>query len=83
VCVADMTTTDTNPGDLNHGVPDGQVNGADLSYYVEQWVINNLGEADLTTTNVNPGQPGWGVPDGQLNGADLSYYVERWLVGCP
>jgi len=38
-CIADTTTTNTNPGDPGFGAPDGTVNGADLSYFVEQWII--------------------------------------------
>lgn len=37
-CPADVTTTSTNPGDPGYGVPDGVVNGADLSRYVELWL---------------------------------------------
>jgi len=36
--VADRTTTETNPGEPGYGVPDGTINGADLSYYVELWI---------------------------------------------
>jgi len=82
-CAPDLTTTNANPGDPGFGVPDTVVNGADLSYFVEQWLAGNLSEADFTTTNANPGDPGFGVPDGGANGADLSYFVELWLAGCP
>lgn len=37
-CVADVTTTNTNPGQAGYGTPDGAVDGADLSYYVELWL---------------------------------------------
>lgn len=37
--VADVATTNTNPGDAGYGEPDGGVDGADLSYYVEQWLV--------------------------------------------
>lgn len=36
---ADVTTTNTNPGDPMYGVPDGIVNQADLSFYVERWMM--------------------------------------------
>ena len=35
--VSDLTTSGTNPGDAGYGVPDGEVNGADLSFFVENW----------------------------------------------
>lgn len=37
-CIADVTTTNTNPSDPGYGEPDGTVDGNDLSYYVEQWL---------------------------------------------
>lgn len=82
-CVADTTTTNTNPGDTGYGVPDSGVDGADLAYYVEQWLSVDLVVADTTTTNTNPGEAGYGVPDGSIDGADLAFYVEAWLSGCP
>ena len=80
--LADTTTTNTNPGDPGFGTPDGLINGADLSFYVEQW-LGQESAADLTTNNTNPGDPGYAVGDGLVNGADLSFYVEQWLAGCP
>ena len=35
---ADVTTTNSNPGDAGFGVPDGDVNGGDLSFFVESWL---------------------------------------------
>lgn len=82
VCVTDVTTTSTNPGQAGYGEADGVSDGADLSYYVERWLAGDL-LADLTTTSTNPGEPGYGTPDGVTNGNDLSYFVEFWLQGCP
>jgi len=82
LCRADTTTTNANPGDINHGVPDCTINGADLSYFVEQWLDEALPISDVTTTGANPGDPGYGVPDGTVNGADISWFVEAWLDGC-
>lgn len=79
---ADITTTNTNPGDENYGSGDGQTDGADLSYYVENWLTGNAPVADVTTTNANPGDAGYAQPDGTVDGADLSYFVEAWLAGC-
>lgn len=81
-CVSDLTTTNTNPGNPGYGVPDGRNDGADLTYFVERWLIPDNAVADFTTTNTNPGDPGYGVPDGTVDGNDLSFYVEVWLSGC-
>ncbi|MEM1331550.1 MAG: reprolysin-like metallopeptidase [Planctomycetota bacterium] len=78
--VADQTTGGTNPGDASYGVPDGVVNTADLSYFVEQWLAGAI-DTDVTTNGANPGEDDYGVPDGVVNTADLSYFVELWL-GC-
>lgn len=78
-CVTDYTTTSTNPGDPGFGVPDGFVDGADLTYFVEFWLAADI-SADVTTTSTNPGDAGYGVPDGVVNGNDLTYYVEFWLA---
>ena len=37
-CLVDITTNNTNPGDPGFGEPDGLVNGADLSLFVELWL---------------------------------------------
>ncbi|MEM1331449.1 MAG: hypothetical protein AAGG07_12910 [Planctomycetota bacterium] len=34
---ADVTTSGTNPGDAGYGRPDGVVDVADLTFFVEQW----------------------------------------------
>ena len=80
---ADVTTTGAGIGDPGFGVPDGQITGADLQYFVNGWVANDLTIADVTTTGAGIGDPGFGVPDGQITGADLQYYVNIWLLGCP
>lgn len=80
-CLGDVTTTNTNPGDEEYGAPDGNIDGADLSYYVELW-LNTSPNADWTTDNTNPGETGYGQADGIVSGADLSYYVEAWITGC-
>ena len=36
--IADVTTTGAGLGDPGYGVPDGQVTGADINYYVNAWV---------------------------------------------
>ena len=82
-CVADVTTNNTNPGDANYGVADGEVTVADLAYFVEQWVAGNASVADVTTNNANPGDADYGVADGEVTVSDLSYFVEQWVAGCP
>lgn len=81
ICAADVTTSNRNPGEPGYGLPDGQVDGADLSRFVEAWLIG-LPVSDVSTLNTNPGDAGYGVPDGLSGGNDLSYFVEAWLAGC-
>ncbi|MEM1329891.1 MAG: hypothetical protein AAGG07_04950 [Planctomycetota bacterium] len=38
VCIADVTTTNTNPGDADYSVPDGGVDVSDLTFFVEAWI---------------------------------------------
>ncbi|MEO1511432.1 MAG: GC-type dockerin domain-anchored protein, partial [Planctomycetota bacterium] len=35
---ADLTTSNTNPGDPGYGVPDGTVDGSDLFYFVDLYL---------------------------------------------
>lgn len=81
--LADITTTNSNPDDALYALPDGTVDGADLSFYVEQWLALDVAVADLTTTNTNPGDEFFGSPDLTVDGSDISFYVETWLAGCP
>lgn len=80
-CIADVTTTNTNPGDVGYGEPDGTIDGNDLSYFVEFWLAEDI-LSDVTTTNTNPGDTGYGQPDGTVDGNDLSFFVETWLGQC-
>jgi len=36
--IADITAQHAPIGDLNYGVPDGLVTGADIQYYVNLWI---------------------------------------------
>ncbi|MEM1329777.1 MAG: GC-type dockerin domain-anchored protein [Planctomycetota bacterium] len=83
VCLPDITTDGTNPGDANFLVPDGAVTVADLSTFVEQWIALNVAVADITTDGANPGDANFLVPDGVVTVSDLSTFVELWLAGCP
>ncbi|MEM1331735.1 MAG: family 16 glycosylhydrolase [Planctomycetota bacterium] len=79
--VADTTTSGVNPGGTGYGLPDGNVDVSDITYYVERW-LNGEVDADVTTSGTNPGDAGYGEPDNGINTADLTFFVERWLAGC-
>ncbi|MEL6330495.1 MAG: GC-type dockerin domain-anchored protein [Planctomycetota bacterium] len=81
-CAADVTTLNTNPGDPDHGLPDGLISYVDLTFYQAMYYAGEPG-ADLTTSNTNPGDPGYGVPDGTVDGSDLFYFVDLYLNVCP
>jgi len=80
-CPADLTGPNSSPSPYTPLDPDGAVNGADLSHYVELWLEGSY-HADLTTTNTNPGDLRHAAPDDLINGADLAYFVEAWIEGC-
>ncbi|MEM9066572.1 MAG: GC-type dockerin domain-anchored protein [Planctomycetota bacterium] len=69
----DFGTVGTNPGDPDYLMADGNVDGSDLSKFVELFLAGDP-RADVNTTNTNVGDPGWGEPDGVVNGADLTWY---------
>jgi|GEM_PF-1388336 len=54
------------------GIPDGQVNGFDLNYYIGLWVAGDPA-ADFTGPSLD------GIPDGQVNAFDLNFYIDGWL----
>ena len=80
---ADLTTQGAGSGDPGFGAPDGAVTAADLNYFVNGWVAQDLAVADLTTQGAGSGDPGFGTPDGAVTAADLNYYVNLWVAGCP
>jgi len=80
---ADITTQGAAQGDADFGVPDGLITGADISFYVNEWLVSNTLVADLTTTGAAEGDPLFGVPDGQITGGDIQFYVNVWITGCP
>ena len=82
-CAADVTTTGAGQGDPGYGVPDGQTTAADIQYFVNAWVNNDLAVADITTQGAAEGDPGFDVPDGAVTAADLQRYVNLWVAGCP
>jgi len=79
---ADVTTQGAGLGDPGFGVPDGQITAADINFYINLWVAQDLA-ADFTTQGAGAGDPGFGVPDGQITAADVNYFVNLWVVGCP
>ena len=79
---ADVTTQGAGSGDPGFGTPDGAVTAADVNYFVNAWVAQELA-ADLTTQGAGAGDPFFGVPDGAVTAADLQYYINLWVVGCP
>jgi len=81
-CLADLTTQGAGIGDPDLGVPDGLVTAADINYYVNAWVNNDIAIADLTTQGAGIGDPDFGVPDGLATGADINFYVNLWVAGC-
>jgi len=80
---ADVTTTGAGTGDPGYGVPDNEITGADIQYFVNAWVAQDAAIADVTTTGAGTGDPGYGVPDAQVTGADINFYVNLWIAGCP
>jgi len=81
-CAADVTTTGAGSGDPGYGVPDGEVTGTDIQYFVNAWVAGDIA-ADITTAGAGIGDPGYGFPDGSITGADIQLYVNLYNVGCP
>ena len=79
---SDIGTSNKLPGDADYLLPDGQVDGSDLSKFVELHLASDPA-ADVTTNNTNPGDSGYGEPDGVVTGSDLSFFVESWLSACP
>lgn len=78
---ADVTTQGAGAGDPGYGEPDHAITGADINYYVNFWVADDLGVADVTTQGAGEGDPGYGVPDGLISAADINWYVNAWVAG--
>jgi len=81
-CPADFTTTGAPGGSPLFGVPDGDITGADIQYYVNAFIAGDVEIADITTTGAATVAEGLGVPDGDITGADIQHYVNFWLDGC-
>ncbi len=80
-CRADLSGS-TDPNDAAYGVPDGQVDGSDFFYFLDQFVGGNLAVADLSGSS-DPNDPGYGTPDGLLDGSDFFYFLDVFVAGCP
>lgn len=81
-CLVDLTSIGASTPSPGYGIPDGEVTGDDLDYFVAKWLAHDP-STDLTTNNSAPGGPGDGIPDGIVTPTDLSFFVELWMVGCP
>jgi hypothetical protein len=80
-CRADLTGS-SDPNDGAYGAPDGSVDADDFFYYLDQFVLGNLGASDLTGSS-DPNDPGYGTPDGLIDAADFFYYLDLFVQGCP
>ncbi|MBX3365076.1 MAG: hypothetical protein KF866_09950 [Phycisphaeraceae bacterium] len=79
-CPADFSGS-SDPTSPDYGFPDGQVDGSDFFYFLDQFVLGNLLEADLTGSS-DPTDPNYGVPDGQIDGSDFFYFLDLFVQGC-
>ncbi len=75
--IARWACTTPCPADLTAPPPyggfrDGQVDAADLDYYINLW-INADPAADLTGPTLDA------IPDGNVGVSDLNYYITIWL----
>jgi len=82
---ADLSTTGaTLQGQQGFGVPDGVIDGDDLSFFLNFWAASDASVGDVTTTGATiAGQQGFGVPDGNVDGDDLGFFLNLWIPGCP
>lgn len=80
VCQADLSGA-SDPNDPAYGVPDGTLDAADFFYFLDQFVLGNLGAADMTGSS-DPNDPSYGVPDGVLDGSDFFYFLDVFVQGC-
>lgn len=80
-CRADLSGS-SDPNHPMYGVPDGDVDGSDFFYFLDQFVAGNLAVADLSGST-DPNDPGYGFPDGQLDGSDFFYFLDIFVAGCP
>lgn len=80
-CLADVTTQGAPAGDPLFGVPDELVTGADILYYVNQWVVLH-DKADITTQGAGVGDVLFDIPDGIVTASDIQRFVNAWIGGC-
>ncbi|MFG0328152.1 MAG: GC-type dockerin domain-anchored protein, partial [Phycisphaerales bacterium JB037] len=80
-CLADLTGS-SDPNDPTRGVPDGDADGDDFFYYLDEFGTGNLAVCDLTGSS-DPNDPSFGAPDGDCDGDDFFVYLDRFSAGCP
>ncbi len=80
-CRGDLTGS-SNSGDGSYGVPDGDVDGDDFFYYLDQFSSDSLAEADMTGSS-DPDSSEYGLPDLIIDSNDFFYYLDMFVMGCP
>jgi len=80
-CYADVTTQGAAAGNPLYGVPDEDVTGADIQYYVNLYIAGD-DRADITTAGAAAGTTLYRIPDGAITGADIQLYVNDYTAGC-
>ncbi|MFG0325967.1 MAG: GC-type dockerin domain-anchored protein [Phycisphaerales bacterium JB037] len=80
-CPADLTGS-SDPNDLSYGMPDGDSDGDDLFYYLDNFSTGYTAVCDLTGSS-DPNDPSFGTPDGDCVGDDSFYYLDLFAAGCP
>lgn len=78
-CLPDLTGS-ADPGDLQYGLPDGQIDASDFYFFLDLMVMGNI-QADLTGST-DPNSPLYGVPDGAVDASDVFFYLDQFVAGC-
>ncbi|MEM1331033.1 MAG: GC-type dockerin domain-anchored protein [Planctomycetota bacterium] len=64
-------------------VPDGRVSTADLTAFVEAWLVGDRRIADVTGKAPGARDASPTSPNGIVDLDDLRHYINDWLAGCP
>ncbi len=80
-CRGDLTGS-SSPGDPSYGVPDGDVDGDDYFFYLDQFSSGNLARADLTGSS-DPLDSDYGLPNLIIDSEDFFFYLDLFVQGCP
>jgi len=81
-CRGDVTTQGPAIGEPGYGEPDGLTTAADIAYFVNAWIVDDVSVSDVTTVNAQEGDFYYGAEDGLVTYADLSFFVNYWFAGC-